>query len=234
MGLVSHPLPDQRRMGGPFAHPGPGPRAPGTGQAVRTIRLAWLGRADPETTAEVFLEQDQARHGVLVLRLKVGAQVEMVGPTGLAPALISTADLSGQTTRLGVRLTGPWAGAENAAGPRLALALISGQRFDWAVEKSVELGAALLIPLVSERVKSGAGWPGPTKQDRWRRLAEEARKQCGRALGLDIRPPHTLTELIELPGPAYFLCPSGPSGPPAEPSPLLAVCPEVVVSPDEE
>lgn len=200
---------------------------------MRTLRLTWPAAPDPAGSGEVFLSPDQARHGVLVLRLKAGAAVEMVGPGGLAPALVTTVETSGKAPRLGVTLSGPWLGAA-AVGPRLALALISGQRFDWAVEKAVELGAATLIPLISERVKGGGARPGPAKEERWQRLAEEARKQCARPAALDIFPPLALAELLGQPGPGFFLSPSGPAAPPAAPSPLLAVGPEGGFSPAEE
>ena len=201
---------------------------------MRTIRLTWPAEAPPGSPGtEIFLAADQARHGAAVLRLVPGDMVEMVGPAGLAPARVSLADKS--PPRLGVIVAGPWI-KEEKNGPRLALALIQSQRFDWAVEKSVELGAAALIPLITERVKSGEARPGPAKQERWRRLAEEARKQCGRSSALDIFPVLSLAELAAQPGPGLFLNPAGPAGPPPDtgPSPLLAIGPEGGFSPSEE
>lgn len=201
---------------------------------MRTIRLTWpAGAAPGEPGAEIFLAADQARHGAVVLRLAPGDLVEMVSPAGLAPARISVADKN--PPRLGVVLTGPWVRTEKN-GPCLALALIQSQRFDWAVEKAVELGAVALIPLITERVKSGETRPGPAKQERWQRLAEEARKQCGRSSALDILPVTPLSDLTSQPGPGLFLSPSGPAGPPPEQSasPLLVVGPEGGLSPAEE
>lgn len=201
---------------------------------MRTIRLTWPGDLPPGLPgAEIFLAADQARHGAVVLRLSPGDLVEMAGPGGLAPAQVSVADK--KQPRLAVVLTGPWV-KEEKRGPRLALALIQSQRFDWVVEKSVELGASALFPLVTERVKSGDARPGPAKHERWRRLAEEARKQCGRSSALDIQPVRALAELATLPGPGLFLSPSGPTGFPADilASPLLVVGPEGGLSRAEE
>lgn len=201
---------------------------------MRTIRLIWPSEVSTETEGQVFLAPEQARHGALALRLRPGREVEMAGPAGLAPAVVSAVEFSGRFSRqnpgLAVRLTGPWKLLEHP-GPRLALALIQGQRFDWAVEKSVELGAASLIPLICERCKSAESGPGPAKQERWRRLAEEARKQCGRAKPMEILPPLSLAELLAQPGPGFFLSPGQAGGRPgAKPSdfasPLLAIGPE--------
>jgi 16S rRNA (uracil1498-N3)-methyltransferase len=131
------------------------------------------------------------------------------------------------------------AGAETTPGPRLALALIQPQRFDWAVEKAVELGASSLMPFRAERGKpglAGSGLAGSGRETRWRRLAEEARKQCGRPDGLTLLPAAGWDEVLAQPGPGFFLSPAGrlesPSlGPPA---PLLVVGPEGGFSPAEE
>ena len=209
---------------------------------MRTIRLTWPSGIKPNEPGEIFLDQDQARHGVLVLRLKPGDPLEMVGPLGLATARVNRVELSGRFPRknpgLCVSLVGPWKSLELQA-PRLALSLIQAQRFDWAVEKSVELGAAQLIPLMAERCKSADRQPGPARQERWRRLAEEARKQCGRPNPMLILPPQTLPELLTLDGPGFFLSPTAASSirtifaSPAI-SPLLAVGPEGGFSHQEE
>lgn len=178
---------------------------------MRTIRLAWPVQAPIDPAEEIYLSEDQARHGALALRLKPGAAVEMVGAYGLAPAVICAVNFNKPFSKkcpgLSVRLTGPWE-ERRQDGPRLALALIQSQRFDWAVEKSVELGAARFIPLICERCKSADAQPGPAKQERWRRLAESAHKQCGRKNQMDISLPLTITDLTrQCSGPGYFLSP---------------------------
>jgi len=210
---------------------------------VRTIRLAWPVQAPVDSSGEVFLSEDQARHGAVVLRLKPGTAIEIVGACGLAPAVICNVDFnkpfSKKNPGLSVRLTGPWEECR-PDGPRLALALIQSQRFDWAVEKSAELGAAQFIPLICERCKSSDARPGPTKQERWQRLAESAHKQCGRRNQMDISLPLTAAELArQCLGPAYFLSLSGQATVSktkliAQPSPLLIVGPEGGFSEAEE
>ncbi len=50
-------------------------------------------------------------------------------------------------------------------------------RMDWLIEKAVELGVSMIVPIVSSRsvVRIAAG----EKQDRWQRIAESALRQCG-------------------------------------------------------
>jgi 16S rRNA (uracil1498-N3)-methyltransferase len=187
---------------------------------------------------EVFLAPEQARHGAVVLRLTPGAVVEVVGPAGLAPARVTTVF---PPAGLGLTLTGPWARAESLGGLRLALALIQGPRFDWAVEKSVELGAGALTPLITERTKGAEARCGQSRGARWQRLAEEARKQCGRSTPLTISPVMTLKELLTEAGasaePGFYLNPGGEPRPAgltsAGETPLLVIGPEGGLSPAE-
>ncbi len=204
---------------------------------MRIPRFIWPSEL---RTTEASLSPDQARHGVRVLRLNVGAVVEMVSAEGLAPAVVTAA--KNKPPILEVRLTGPWQ-QEKIAGAHLALALIQKQRFDWVVEKAVELGAARLIPLVTERTKPDLS--AAARLERWHRLAEEARKQCGRAYRLEISPVTELDRFLvasaEEGGVArretFFLHPYGDET--NEPLPLkeealIVVGPEGGFSPTEE
>ena len=202
---------------------------------MRAIRLAWPPEADPDACGEIFLSPGQARHGVRVLRLAPGSMVEMIGPIGLAPAQVITATDRGGAARLGIMLLGPWLKSGPASGPRLALSLINGSRFDWAVEKAVELGASALIPLVCERTKANDARPGPARESRWQRLAGEARKQCGRVSEMEISPVLEFGQLLALPGPGFFLHPAGGDNSHSfGESPLLVIGPEGGFSPAEE
>ena len=182
---------------------------------MRIPRLTWAG--GPAEGLEIWLDPAQARHGVSVLRLAPGDLVEVAGPAGLARARV-TAAKGGRSPRLGLMLEEGWRSdsqAQHGPGIRLALALINLPRFDWAVEKAAELGAGEVWPLVCERVKPGLARAASARAERWQRLAEEARKQCGRARPLVIRPPVTPVEVLAEagPGPAgFFLSPRATTG----------------------
>ncbi|MGH9938858.1 MAG: 16S rRNA (uracil(1498)-N(3))-methyltransferase [Blastocatellia bacterium] len=72
----------------------------------------------------------------------------------------------------------------------LALALIKGDKFDWVVQKSTELGVTRIVPLVTEHsdVKR-AGERVESRLQRWRRISLEALKQCGRRRLVEILEP---------------------------------------------
>jgi 16S rRNA (uracil1498-N3)-methyltransferase len=188
---------------------------------VKIPRLTWAGGLTEGSGEEIWLDAAQARHGGSVLRLKPGDLVEVAGPASLARARVTMA-AGGRAPRLGLVFceAGPNsvqpAGPE-PTGPLLGLALISLPRFDWAVEKAAELGAGEIWPLVCDRVKPGLARAASARAARWNRLAEEARKQCGRPRPLVIRPPVTPAVLLASAGrgPAgFFLSPRRPASPP--------------------
>lgn len=74
----------------------------------------------------------------------------------------------------------------NASAPRsnldltLAAAILKGEKFDLIIQKSVELGVAEFIPLITKRcdikLKNADG-----KMERWKKIIIESSKQTGRA-----------------------------------------------------
>ena len=67
-----------------------------------------------------------------------------------------------------------------AAAITLAQAVPKGKNMDLVIQKAAELGAAEIIPVISERtvVRLDAG-EAADKQEKWQRIAVEACKQCG-------------------------------------------------------
>jgi 16S rRNA (uracil1498-N3)-methyltransferase len=67
--------------------------------------------------------------------------------------------------------------------PRLLIgqSIVKGERMDWAIQKSTELGAATIVPLVSEQtiVRPKQRRAG-SQQERWQRIAREAAQQSER------------------------------------------------------
>jgi 16S rRNA (uracil1498-N3)-methyltransferase len=122
----------------------------------------------------VKLTPEQARHLLTVLRLQPGAQVEVFDGQGDR----FSATVSGGEVEIG------------AALPRdarrldvvLVQAVAKGEKMDLVVQKATELGAARIVPLAAERaVVRLEGGRSSTRADRWRRVAQEAARQCGRA-----------------------------------------------------
>jgi len=77
----------------------------------------------------------------------------------------------------------------------LAPAIIKPDRFDWLVEKSVEIGVKEIIPVITEL--SVQTIPD-SKQLRWNRIAISALKQCGRSYLPKINTPTTFQQVLNL------------------------------------
>jgi 16S rRNA (uracil1498-N3)-methyltransferase len=126
----------------------------------------------------------------VVLRLAPGATIILINGDG-NEYLTSLASLSSR------HVTGEILAARPAAAdPHLHLTLyqctLKQDKFDWVLQKSVELGVSRIVPVVSERsvVRPLAALTG--KRSRWSAILREATEQCGRT-----RPPE-LAAAIEL------------------------------------
>ena len=78
---------------------------------------------------------------------------------------------------------------EPPAEVTLAVGLLKGDQMDTVVRESTMLGAAAIIPLVSARVVAPARARVEAARDRWRRVAVQSSKQCGRAVVPIVRDP---------------------------------------------
>jgi len=73
------------------------------------------------------------------------------------------------------------------------LALIRAERFEWALQKSVELGAVRLVPVTFARSLPGDR-ADAHKLERWRRIIREAAEQSCRGLLPQLDPPLSFAE----------------------------------------
>jgi 16S rRNA (uracil1498-N3)-methyltransferase len=86
--------------------------------------------------------------------------------------------------------------------------LLKSARFEWVLEKGTELGVSTFVPLQCRRSLAGLEAVGETKQQRWRRILQEAAEQCGRARVPDLLPACSLSQaLAEMPEGTVSLMP---------------------------
>ena len=137
----------------------------------------------PEQLAapRVKLTAEQARHLGTVLRLKPGEEIEVFDGKGarFRAWLEDSPALDAAVLRLAEPLP---EGPVRAVDVTLVQALAKGEKMDLVVRKATELGASRIVPLSSERavVRLDKG-RGGSRAERWRRVAQEAARQCGRA-----------------------------------------------------
>ena len=91
----------------------------------------------------------------------------------------------------------------------LAQALIQAQRFEWVIQKATELGAARIIPIITSRTTVRQTHPGDGQRLlRWRRIAQEATAQCGRATLPTVEAPQRFDHVLKTLASRYVLMPT--------------------------
>jgi 16S rRNA (uracil1498-N3)-methyltransferase len=128
--------------------------------------------------AQVDLPEAAAHHALRVLRLKVGAHLILFdGRGGEWRAQIVGA---GRTVRVALQEFDD-RDPESPLDVTLVQALPSGDKMDWVVEKSVELGVAAIRPVAAKRcvVKLSAERMA-RRVAHWNHIASAACEQCGR------------------------------------------------------
>ena len=133
----------------------------------------------PRGDAPLPLSADAARHIARVLRLRVGARIELFDGDGNA----CLAELTEVGPRaVAVRLLSALPDEPPASlRVHLLLGLSKGERMDFAIQKSVELGVTAITPVISERcVVRLDEKRGARRQRHWRRILIAACEQSGR------------------------------------------------------
>ena len=127
----------------------------------------------------VLLPEDSAHHAVHVLRIRTGDEVTLFNGRGgeFAARIASIERLKVLVDLLEHR------GVEREAPLRIVLVqgVSSGERMDFTVRKSVELGVAEIQPVLAESsVARPKGERAAARHAHWQKVAVSACEQCGR------------------------------------------------------
>jgi len=139
---------------------------------------------------DVSVELDAAQANYLgnVMRLGAGAEVLLFdGQSGEWIARVTEAGKKRMTLIAERRIREP----ELIADVWLAFAPVKRAQTDWLVEKATELGAARLLPVMTQRTVAER-----VKLERLETIAIEAAEQCGRTRLPEIAEPMTLKALL--------------------------------------
>src|SRR5215468_8920282 len=154
--------------------------------------------APPSSFAEtsVRIDAGEAHHLTRVLRLGAGARIFVFDGEG-AEYECEVARVAKHEVDLNLlrRLDDV---VESPLRLTLAQALIKGDKSDWVIQKTTELGVSRIVPLVTDhsdvkRAEERAG----QRIERWRRIALEALKQCGRRRLVEICEPEPFDDFCE-------------------------------------
>lgn len=136
------------------------------------------------------------RRLVNVLRLRVGEEFLAVDGSGFHRLVEITGTGRGKVS--GRVLEEFEVESEPSVRFVLAQAIPKGEKMEFIVQKATELGAAEIWPFLSERVVPR--WEDEVclrRVERWRRIAEGASAQCGRAVVPEVREVVPFEDLLE-------------------------------------
>ena len=133
----------------------------------------------PPEDGMLVLRGENAHHAGRVLRLRPGEAVTLCDGRGTDyDCTVETVEKDAVACRV---LDSHPADTEPKQRLTLYMALPKGDKMEFIVQKAVELGASEIVPYLSKNCVSR---PDKTdkKVERWRKIASEAAKQCGRGV----------------------------------------------------
>jgi 16S rRNA (uracil1498-N3)-methyltransferase len=148
--------------------------------------------APPEfiTLPTLKITGEEFSHMTHVMRMSAGDRVRVVDGQGnsyeAVITMISRREAECRVTAHALRLHEP------ARSLTLGVGMLKNpSRFDYLVEKAVEIGVARIVPLLTERTI-----PRHSKTERWQKLCVAAMKQSGRCVLPEVGEPVRFVEFI--------------------------------------
>lgn len=137
----------------------------------------------------ITITGDQAHYLLNVVRVQAGERFVMVDGAGRQYELAAEAPAKGRlVARIMARLETP---PPPALQLDLYLAVLKGGNLELAVQKATELGVARIVPMITRRTVARVPPDrAQARMDRWRKVALEAARQCGRTEAPRLEAPH--------------------------------------------
>ena len=135
----------------------------------------------PDLLTKQVFNYKQSHHLKNVLRLKVGEKILLFDGAGHeVTATITACDRNNVRFELVGEVEA--VDRENNKPVHIAQGLCQSSRMDYVIQKSVELGAEVVAPIITERcqVRHISNSYLEKKLERWKLIAEHASQQCGR------------------------------------------------------
>ncbi len=144
----------------------------------------------------ITLDADESHHLSRVLRLSSGATIFAFDGLGNEYQCEVT-EVAKKSVSLAIiePVSDP---VESPLNLTLGQAILQNDKFDLIVQKATELGVTRIVPLVTEFCEFRKIAGNEQRLLRWKKIALEATKQCGRRILTEIAEPQTLIDFCQL------------------------------------
>lgn len=146
--------------------------------------------------AEAELGGQTAHYLGKVLRMSAGATLTLFNGDGYEyAATLTHVDKQACTVRVGAQSAPP---VESALRTVLGLGISRGERMDYAIQKSTELGVSMIAPLFTEHCEVRLNEERKEKrQEHWQQIAISACEQSGRVRIPEVLAPQALAAWVK-------------------------------------
>ncbi len=160
------------------------------------LHRIWLPGA--RTGRSYSLDATESHHLITVRRRGEGDEVVVIaGEDKIYHGVIESIRREGETPLVEVVVGDDYSAEPPTLKPWvLGVSVVKERNFELSIRMLSELGLEGIVPLQSERGQISLA-KGSGKIDRWRRIALESAKQCGRSSLLDIREPSSIGDLLD-------------------------------------
>jgi 16S rRNA (uracil1498-N3)-methyltransferase len=143
----------------------------------------------PSPGQKAVLSKEETKHLVQVLRIESGAQIQVIN--GKGQCILALVQNEGPRFFLAfVADQSPKDPSLETLPLHLEIGLLKADAMEWVIEKCVELGVQAVTPLFCKNsVVRGNDKDLLKFVERWKRIAHQSLKQCGRLIELEINPP---------------------------------------------
>jgi 16S rRNA (uracil1498-N3)-methyltransferase len=169
------------------------------------MRIPRVFHSQPITQlGKINLDDDAANHIGRVLRMKEGQHILLFDGSGAEfPAVISESDKKHVAVEVTERVE---CSSESPLDLHLGQVISRGDKMEFTIQKSVELGVNTITPLLSERCGIKLDEKRFEKKlQQWQKIAISACEQCGRNVVPEIRPVMELEQWCAEPSDALKL-----------------------------
>ncbi len=144
------------------------------------------------------LDAKESHHLITVMRRTEGDEVIVIaGGDRVCHGVIESVRREGEVPLVKVAVGDDYSAEPPTLKPWVVgVSVVKERNLELSIRMLSELGLEGIVPLVSERGQISLA-AGSGKIDRWRRIALESAKHCGRSSLLDIREPSSIGALLE-------------------------------------